>query len=84
MEVKMKSTGIVRRLDKLGRIVIPKELRSKLMFDEREPLEIYLDEDRIALKSFKPLFYLCGSCEELIEFKGKSICCDCREHARQL
>lgn len=50
----MKSTGIVRKIDDLGRVVIPKELRRTLGIDLKDPLEIYMDEDRIILKKYQP------------------------------
>lgn len=53
----MKSTGIVRRVDELGRIVIPIELRNKLKIAEKDPIEIYVDGSSIILKSMKNLVY---------------------------
>ena len=51
---KMKSTGIVRKVDELGRVVIPIELRRTLGIEEKDALEIYVDDDRIVLKKYKP------------------------------
>ncbi|ASF37662.1 MULTISPECIES: AbrB/MazE/SpoVT family DNA-binding domain-containing protein [Halobacillus] len=50
----MKSTGIVRKVDELGRVVIPIELRRTLGINEKDALEIYVDDDRIVLKKYKP------------------------------
>lgn len=79
----MKSTGIVRRIDELGRIVIPKELRRKLNINEKAELrdgdtvEIYTDEDSIILKKYQPGCIFCGEIKELRNFKGKCICTGC-------
>lgn len=75
----MKSTGIVRKLDKLGRIVIPIELRRTLDIDINDPLEIFVDGDMVLLRAYKPLCCFCGSSEELIEYKEKKICKSCVE-----
>ncbi len=50
----MKSTGMVRKVDELGRVVIPKELRRTLGFDNQDPLEIFIDGDKVILKKYKP------------------------------
>ncbi|MGD6804842.1 AbrB/MazE/SpoVT family DNA-binding domain-containing protein [Rossellomorea vietnamensis] len=50
----MKSTGIVRKVDELGRVVIPIELRRTLGIAEKDSLEIYVDDERIILKKYKP------------------------------
>lgn len=73
----MKSTGIVRKVDELGRVVIPIELRRTLMIGEKDALEIFTEGDTIILRSYKPLCYICGSGEDLKTFKNKRICADC-------
>lgn len=73
----MKSTGIVRKVDELGRVVIPIELRRTLMIGEKDALEIFTEEDTIILRSYTPLCYICGSGVKLKDFKGKRICLDC-------
>lgn len=73
----MKATGIVRKVDELGRIVLPIELRRNLGIEIRDPLEIYVDEDTILLKKYSPLCILCGESEDLVEYKGKKICREC-------
>ncbi len=75
----MKSTGIVRQVDELGRIVIPKELRRNLEIKPKEPLEIFVDEDMIILKKYVPACIFCGQTEGIVPFKNKNICPDCKE-----
>ncbi|MDE6760860.1 MAG: AbrB/MazE/SpoVT family DNA-binding domain-containing protein [Lachnospiraceae bacterium] len=69
----MKSTGIVRNLDSLGRVTLPIELRRKLHMDIREPVEIFVDGDKIVLKKYEPADIFTGSQEDLIEYQGKMI-----------
>ena len=73
----MKSTGIVRRVDELGRIVLPIELRRTLDIAQKDALEIYVDEDRIILKKFLPACIFCGDAQDVRDFKGKNICANC-------
>lgn len=73
----MKSTGIVRKVDELGRIVLPIELRRTLDIEERDSLEIYVDGSSIVLKKYQPSCVFCGSAENVVPFKGKMICRDC-------
>lgn len=73
----MKSTGIYRRVDELGRIVIPIELRSKLNIKEKDALEIFVDGNSIILKKFEKNCIFCGNTKNLIEFKDKQICPKC-------
>ena len=67
----MKSTGIVRKLDELGRITLPIELRRNLDVNERDPLEIFVDEDTIILKKYNPADIFTGEMDDLVEYKGK-------------
>ena len=73
----MKSTGVVRRVDELGRIVIPKEIRNKLDIQEKDPIEIYVDGNSVILKKVESNCIFCGSSRELIEYKGKLLCKKC-------
>ncbi|MDU4598243.1 MAG: AbrB/MazE/SpoVT family DNA-binding domain-containing protein [Clostridium sporogenes] len=73
----MKSTGIVRKVDELGRIVIPKELRRTLNIEEGDGLEIYTEGEQIILKKYAPACIFCGEAKEVINFKGKNICKTC-------
>ena len=73
----MKSTGIVRKVDELGRVVIPIELRNNLGIQEKDPIEIYLDGSSIVLKKYQPNCIFCGGTKKLVEHKGKLICSTC-------
>ena len=73
----MNSTGIIRHVDELGRIVIPKEARKKLNIDTKDPIEIYLDDNSIVLKKVEANCIFCGENENLIKYKGKLICQKC-------
>ena len=78
----MKSTGIVRKVDELGRVVIPIELRRTLRISERDSLEIYVDGERIILKKYEPACIFCGNAERVIHFKDKIICHPCLEELK--
>ena len=69
----MKSTGIVRKLDELGRITLPIELRRNLDVNERDPLEIFVDDDKIILKKYNPSDIFTGEMDDLVEYKGKKV-----------
>ncbi len=73
----MKSTGIVRKVDELGRIVLPIELRRTLDIGERDELEIYLDDDKVILRKHEPSCIFCSSSRGLAAFRGKNVCMDC-------
>lgn len=73
----MKSTGIVRKVDELGRIVLPIELRRMLDIAERDELEIYMENDRIILQKYEPSCVFCASSQGLVDHKGKKVCPDC-------
>ena len=73
----LKSTGIVRKVDELGRVVIPIELRRTLGISEKDALEIYVDGERIILKKYEPACIFCGNADQVTHFKGKIICSDC-------
>ncbi|GAB6099730.1 AbrB/MazE/SpoVT family DNA-binding domain-containing protein [Halanaerocella petrolearia] len=75
----MKSTGIVRKVDELGRVVIPVELRRTLDIDTKDSLEIYVDQEKIILKKYQPACIFCGNAGNIKNFKGKNICPDCLE-----
>ncbi|MNP43139.1 Transition state regulatory protein AbrB [compost metagenome] len=69
----MKATGIVRKVDELGRIVIPIELRRTMGIDIKDPLEIFVDGEKIILRKYEPTCIFSGSAENLINFRGKMI-----------
>ena len=73
----MKATGIVRRVDSLGRLVIPMELRRTLGIKEEDPMEIFTTEDGILIRPYKPGCICCGSSEDLVESNGVSLCGAC-------
>lgn len=73
----VKSTGIVRKVDDLGRIVIPIELRRNLGIDEKDSLEIYVEDDHIMLKKYSPACLFCSNASDITVFNGKNICKDC-------
>lgn len=73
----MKSTGIVRKVDELGRVVIPIELRRTLGIGEKDALEIYVDGEKIMLKKYEPACIFTGNADDLIYFKGKMISKEC-------
>ena len=78
----MKSTGVVRRVDELGRIVIPIELRRTLDIAEKDALEIYVDGEQIILKKYEPACIFCVDARDVINYKGKNICKKCLEEIR--
>lgn len=73
----MKDVGVVRKLDSLGRIVVPVEMRKVLGISLHDPLEIFVDGDQVVLKKYHRQCVLCGSDETVIEFKDKVICASC-------
>lgn len=73
----MKSTGIVRKVDELGRIVLPVELRRTLGINERDALEIYVDEEQIILKKYMPACIFCNNASDITVYLGKNICGEC-------
>jgi len=73
----MKSTGVVRKVDELGRIVIPIELRRTMGIEEKDALEIYVDNEKIILKKYEPACIFCGNAEDVQNYKGKNICSHC-------
>lgn len=73
----MKSIGIVRKVDELGRIVLPIELRRTLDIAEKDSLEIYVEGNQIVLKKYEPACVFCGNATDIINHKGKNVCMDC-------
>jgi transcriptional pleiotropic regulator of transition state genes len=78
----MKGTGIVRKVDELGRIVIPKELREVLDIDIRDPLEFFTEDTSIILKKYHPGCVFCGNIDKVTRFKENNICTDCLEEMK--
>ena len=75
----MKSTGVIRKIDELGRIVIPKEIRKKLEINIKDPMEIYVEGHGIMLKKIEDTCVFCDNKKDLINFKNKLICQKCFE-----
>ncbi len=75
--INMKSTGIVRHIDELGRIVVPKEMRTKMNIKNSDPVEIYVEGDRIILTKYQNTCIFCGTTEGLVSYKDKKICSAC-------
>lgn len=75
----MKATGIIRKIDDLGRVVIPKEVRRTFELDTKDPVEIFTENDRIILKKYNPSCIFCEEIEGVQQFNGKNICPRCME-----
>ena len=75
----MKDTGIVRKVDELGRIVLPIELRRTMGIAIKDPLEIYVDNGKIVLCKYEPKCIFCDSDVDVIDYKDKSVCKKCAE-----
>ena len=73
----MKSTGMVRKVDELGRIVLPIEIRKTLDIEQRDALEIFVDQDRIVLHKYQPACIFCSQVDNIVYFNGKRICASC-------
>jgi transcriptional pleiotropic regulator of transition state genes len=80
----MKATGIVRKVDDLGRIVLPIELRRTLDIDVKDPLEIYVEGDTILLRKHDPACVFCGGSRDIRSYRGKNICADCLKQLAQI
>ena len=80
----MKSTGIVRKVDELGRVVIPIELRRTLGIAEKDALEIYVDGNSVILKKYEPDCIFCGNARDVVNFKGKNICSACLKDMKKV
>ena len=80
----MKATGIVRQLDQLGRIVIPKELRTTFDLNEKDPIEIYVDGNDIILRKYQPACIFCNEATDVIQYQGKNVCRSCLEKLKAL
>ena len=73
----MKSTGIVRKVDELGRIVLPIELRRTLDIAEKDSMEIYIEGDAIILRKYQPACIFCDSAKDIVSSRWKNVCSDC-------
>lgn len=73
----MKSTGVVRKIDDLGRVVLPIELRRTLNIDIKDPVEIFVEGDLVLLKKYEPACVFCGEAKYVQNFRGKNVCHKC-------
>ncbi|MCL6562798.1 MAG: AbrB/MazE/SpoVT family DNA-binding domain-containing protein [Firmicutes bacterium] len=73
----MKSTGIVRRVDELGRVVLPIELRRTLNIQDRDSVEIYVEGEMIVLRKYSPSCIFCGNASDVEQYRGKNVCRTC-------
>ena len=73
----MKSTGIVRKVDELGRVVLPIELRRSMGIAEKDPMEILVDGDLIVLRKYVPACVFCGNTTNVQQFSRKMVCLEC-------
>lgn len=80
----MKATGIVRKVDELGRIVLPMELRRTLNIQKEDPVEIFVDEDSIILRKYEPACVFCGNAKDVVNIKGKNVCKKCLNEMKEL
>ena len=79
----VKATGIVRRVDELGRIVLPIELRRTLDIAEKDALEIYVEGSSIILKKYRPSCIFCDGAKDVSVFHGKNVCAKCLRELRE-
>ena len=75
----MKALGIIRPIDELGRIVLPVETRKMMDLNPKDGVEVFIEDDKIILKKYRPSCIFCGEADGVIDFKGKKICRDCVE-----
>ena len=80
----MKDTGIVRNIDPLGRLVIPKELRKMLGLGTNEPVQIYVEGNKICIEKYKKACIICGSTKDVFELKDKCICMKCADLIKEI
>ena len=80
----MKSTGILRHVDELGRVVLPIELRRALEIGEKDLLEIAVENDRIVLRKYQSTCIFCGAESELVEYRGRKVCVTCQKALREI
>lgn len=78
-EEKMKSTGIVRKMDELGRIVLPMEIRNTFNINPKDSLEIFVENDCIILRKYAPACIFCGETRDCVSFGERRVCKSCIE-----
>ena len=80
----MKATGMVRKVDELGRIVLPAEIREAMDIEAKTSLEIFTDEGRIILQKYRPSCIFCANVDNLVYFNSSRICSECLAKLREL
>ena len=80
----MKSTGMTRQVDELGRFVLPIEIRRALDIKVKDTLEIFTDDNRIVLQKYQPACCFCNNVDEIVLFSGKRICRTCLAELKKL
>ena len=80
----MKSTGIVRKVDELGRIVLPIELRRTLGIEEKDRIEIFVEGESVILRKYQPACIFCGSSDDIKQVHGKNVCAKCIKELQKL
>lgn len=80
----MKPAGVVRKVDQLGRIVLPKSLRKRYQMNEGDPVEILVQGEHIILERYRPRCVFCGLMEEVRDFKDRYLCGQCMSEMIQL
>lgn len=73
----MKPAGVVRKVDQLGRIVLPKSLRKRYQMNEGDPVEILVQGDHIILERYRPRCVFCNTLDDVREFKERYLCGTC-------
>jgi transcriptional pleiotropic regulator of transition state genes len=79
----MKSTGVVRKVDELGRVVLPVEIRKVLDIKEKDAVEIFTESDTIVLRKYAPSCIFCSNVDNVVYFKGKRICAECLQNIKE-
>ena len=80
----LKATGIVRKMDELGRLVVPKEIRRAYNINAGDPVEIFVDGGKVVLRKYEPFCMFCSNTEGVIAYKGKSVCESCLSELKEL
>lgn len=80
----MKAIGIVRKVDQLGRVVLPKELRKSMDIKTEDPMEIFVEDGNIVLRKYEPICVFCGNTGNITTFKEKNICSECMKNLRNI
>lgn len=79
----MKSTGVVRKVDELGRIVLPISIRQTMDINEKDSLEIFTDENKIILQKYQPSCIFCNNVDDTVFFNGKRVCESCLQKIKE-